>query len=316
MLDESPPKLMRRPLGRAGFEVTSLTLGGAGLGGCYGPVPEQAAVETVLRAVDLGVNYIEGAPLYGTCEQHYAKALGLLGGSPAGLRVCTKVGMHPARPGDYSATAARWSVEGSLKLLGLQSVDLVQVHATKEIDMATVLGPDGAVAELERMRDEGKVGAIGFAIRGAAYHRQAIACGRFDVILIHDDFSLIRRSDADVIGAAADAGLGVLVARALMTGLLAGPDPRVSERLRSHSDAAAAIDWWQWAKVREVPLQAVALQYAMRYPGVSSVVVGASSPREIEENVSAAAFPLPESIWAEVEDRMHNGPEAPKRLLF
>jgi D-threo-aldose 1-dehydrogenase len=53
-----------------------------------------------------------------------------------------------------------------------------------------------------------------------------------------------------------------------------------------------------------VPLQAVAVQFVMRQPGVSSVVVGASSPREIEENVHAATFPLPDEIWAEVDERM------------
>lgn len=296
--------LNRRPLGRAGFDVTTLTLGGAGLGGLYGPVPEDTAVQTVMRALGLGINYIEGAPFYGECEHRYAKALAQFSGRPADLRLCTKVGMHPARPGDYSAAAARWSVEQSLKTLGVDAVDLVQVHAIEAIDMSVVLGPDGAVAELERMRDEGKLRAIAFAIRGAAYHRQAIESGRFDAILIHDDFSLIRRSDASVIAEAAAAGIGVLVGRALMTGLLAGPDPMRRERLATHPDAPAALEWRRWARERGVPLQALALQFAMRQPGVSTVVVGASSPQEIEENVSAATHPLPESIWAEVEQRM------------
>ena len=49
---------------------------------------------------------------------------------------------------------------------------------------------------------------------------------------------------------------------------------------------------------------AVALQFPMRHPGVGTVVVGASNPREIEENVAAATFPVPDEIWAEVEERM------------
>lgn len=301
------PALMRRPLGRAGFEVTSLTLGGAGLGGLYGPVPEEAAVRTVLRAVELGINYIEGAPFYGECEPRYAKALAALGDRASQLRLCTKVGMHPARFGDYSAATTRWSIEESFGILGVNRVDMVQVHATEAIDLPFVLGPDGAVAELERLREAGRIGAIAFAIRGADYHRQAIASGRFDAILIHDDFSLIRRSDERVIAEAAAAGMGVLVGRALMTGLLAGPDPRDNPRLAGHPDAPAALDWWRWAREREVPLQAVALQFAMRHHGVSSVVVGASSPREIEENVRAATFPLPPDIWSEVDERMRRG---------
>lgn len=300
----SVPVLARRRLGRAGIDVTALSLGGAGLGGLYGPVPEQAAMQTVRRAIDLGINYIEGAPFYGECERRYGKVLSALGGRPSGLHLCTKVGMHPARHGDYSAAAARWSVEESLGVLGVSSVDLAQVHALDAIDMDFILGPGGAVGELERMREEGKLRAIGFAIRGAGYHRRAIASGRFDVILIHDDFSLIRQTDTSVIEEAAAAGVGVLVGRALMVGLLAGSDPMANERLAAHPDAPAAREWWLWAHGRGVPLQAVALQFAMRHPGVGSVVVGASLPREIEENIGAATVALPDEIWAEVEDRM------------
>jgi len=304
MTREQRSLLSRRRLGRAGIEVTALSLGGAGLGGYYGPVPEEAAIETVRRAIDLGISYIEGAPSYGECERRFGVVLRALGGRPSGLHLCTKVGMHPARPGDYSAAAARWSVEQSLAVLGVTSVDLVQVHALDAIDLDFVLGPGGAVGELERMRDEGKLRAIGFGIRGAAYHRRAIASGRFDAILIHDDFSLIRQTDTSVIEEAAAAGVGVLVGRALMTGLLAGPDPMANERLAVHPDASAAREWWRWAHERGVPLQAVALQFAMRHPGVGTVVVGASYPREIEENVAAATFPVSDEIWAEVEERM------------
>jgi len=89
-----------------------------------------------------------------------------------------------------------------------------------------------------------------------------------------------------------------------MTGLLAGSDPMANERLVTHPDAPAAREWWVWARDRDVSLQAVALQFAMRQAGVSTVVIGASAPHEIEENVAAAMTPLPEAVWAEVEERM------------
>lgn len=284
--------------------MSELSLGGAGLGGLYGPVADGAGVATMLRAVELGINYVETAPFYGGFERAAGEALVRLGQRAPDVHVCTKVGLHPARSGDYSAAATRWSIERSLAALGLDSIDLVQVHALDAIDLDVVLGPDGAVAELERLRDEGIVRAIGFGIRGAPYHRAAISSGRFDVILVHDDFSLLRRADRPLIEDAASAGLGVLVGRVLMTGLLAGADPLADPRMAAHPDAIEAHDWWQWAQRAEVPLQAVSLQLALRQPGVSSVVVGASSPREIEENVAAALHPLPDEVWAEVEDRM------------
>lgn len=293
-----------RRLGRSGLSVSELSLGGAGIGGLYGPVRRDQGVSTIRRAVELGIDYVEMAPFYGDSEQTLRAALDELGDEATDLHLCTKVGMHPARHGDYSASAALWSVEQSLRVLGLDSIDLVQVHAIDAIDIDLVLGPQGAVTALERLREDGRIRAIGFAIRGAGYHRAAIESGRFDVLMVHDDFSLIRRSDETVIADAAAAGMGVLVARVLMTGLLAGNDPMLDERLSQHADAAAAHDWWRWAKEREVPLSAVALQFALRQPHVSSVVVGASSPAEVEASVAAIGHSLPDGIWNDVDDRL------------
>lgn len=299
-----PSTLPMRRLGRAGFDVTALTLGGAGLGGLYGPVADEDGQAAIERAIDRGINYVDSSPFYGDAERRLGAVFAKRGGPPAGLHFCTKVGTHPARFGDYSAETVRWSVEQSLGILGVDSVDLVQVHALESINMEVVLAPGGAVDTLERLRDEGRLGAIGLGVRGAEFHRRAIASGRFDVILIHDDLSLLRRSDAPLVEAAARAHVGVLAGRALLTGLLAGPDPLGDPRLAGHPDAHAAHAWWCWAREREVPLQALALQYVARFPGVSAVVVGARSPHEVEENIAAMLHPIPDSVWREVEERV------------
>lgn len=303
-MTEHPTLIPVRRLGRAGFTVTQLTLGGAGLGGLYEPVTDEDGTATIVRAVELGINYIDSSPFYGQSERRLGAALSALDERARGLHFCTKVGTHPERFGDYSAETVRWSLDNSLRLLQVDRVDLVQVHALDDIDMDEVLRPGSAVEALEQARDRGTVGAIGLGVRGAHHHLRAIDSGRFDVILIHDDYSLIRRTDDVVIRRAAEAGVGVLLGRALMTGLLAGGDPMADPRLADHPDAPAARKWWEWARDRDVPLRAVAIQYPMRNPGVSSVVVGASSPREIEDSVTAANTPLDDGIWAEVEERI------------
>lgn len=298
------PSLPRQRLGRAGIDISVLSLGGAGLGGLYQPVPEGAAVQTIHRALALGVNYFDNSPFYGKSEQRFGRALNELGGLPADTHICTKTGTHPDRYEDYSAAATRWSVNNSLQILGLDRVDLVQVHALEHIDMDVVLAPDGAVAELERLREDGKVRAIGLGVRGADFHRRAIECGRFDVILVHDDYTLVRQTDLPLLNEAGEAGVGVLLGRALLMGLLTGIDPQTVEHLADHPDMPMARDWWLWAREREIPLRALAIQFPMRHPAVSSVVVGASSTKEIEESVAAATFPIPDAIWAEVDERM------------
>lgn len=297
--------LHRRRLGRVGIDVTELSLGGVGLGGAYGEVSDQDAIRAVHRALALGINLIDTSPLYRESERRIGLALAALGGRPPGLHLSTKTGTHPARRGDYSAEGTRWSVENSLRLLVVQHVDLLLVHDPESMD--PVLAPGGALDELDRLRKEGRLGAIGLGVREHEFHRRAIATGRFDAILTYADYNLMRQTAAPLIEEAAAAGLGVLLGQALLAGLLAGGDPLADERLAGRPGAEAARGWWLWAREREVPLQAVALQFALRNAHVGAVLVGARTAQEVEENVRAATLPLPQEIWAEVEERVRRG---------
>jgi len=139
---------------------------------------------------------------------------------------------------------------------------------------------------------------------GAQHHLRAIDSGRFEAILVHDDYSLIRTIDDVVIRRAAEAGAGALVGRALTVGLLAGGDPLADARLAQHPDAAADHEWWRWAESREVSLRAIAIRFAMRRPDVASVVVGAASPAEVEDSLTAALTPVSDELWLEVDERV------------
>lgn len=300
--------LQRRRLGRTGMVVTELSLGGVGFGGLYGPVAEQKATEAVHRAVDVGINYVDTSPLYMESEARLGLALAQMGGKPSNLLLSTKMGTHPARRGDYSAEGARWSVENSLRLMGVDMVDCLLIHDPRsDAELEQALGPGGAVEALERMKAEGKVRSIGLGVREHRYHRRAIQSGKIDAILTYADFTLVRQTAAPLIEEAAAAGIGVIVAQALLAGLLAGPDPLLDERLQKHPDVTAARNWWLWARERNISLPALAIQYCLRNPNTGCVLVGAKTAKEVEENVVAATQPIDESIWREVEERIHSG---------
>jgi len=266
------------------------------------PVADQAAVATIRRALELGINFLDTSPLYKESERRFGAALGAIGGLPSGTVISTKTGTHPDRRYDYSAEATRWSVENSLRLLGLDSVDMVLVHDPPAMD--PVLAADGAVDELERLRDEGKLRSIGLGVRSHDFHRTAIRCGRFDGILTFADYNLVRQSASSLIDEAHAAGVGVIVAQVVLAGQLAGPDPLENPHTRDRPDAAEAHQWWRWARDRGVPLQAVAVQWVLRNPKVSTILIGPKTPTEVEENIHLASMPLPTSIWDEVEERM------------
>lgn len=293
--------LARRKLGRTDLDVTELSLGGVGLGGMRTVDDDDSATATVRHALSVGINYLDTSPLYHQSERRIGLAFQRLGGRPAGLHLSTKTGTHPLRRGDYSAEGTRWSVENSLHLLGVDSVDLLLVHDPATMD--PVLAPGAALDELERMRGEGKLRWIGLGVREHDKLRTAIRSGRFDAILTFADYNLVRQTAAPLIDEAAAAGVGVVLAQVFIAGLLAGPDPAES-KYANQPDAGPARNWWLWAREREIPLRALALQYGLRNPNVSTVLVGADTPEQIDEIRAAATHPIPESIWEEVEQRI------------
>ncbi len=294
---QNHPGLRTRTLGRTTMTVTELSLGGVGFGGLYGPVPEPDGIGAVHRALDLGINYIDTSPLYKDSERRIGIALD--GGKRDGIFLSTKTGTHPAHRQDYSAEGTRWTVENSLRLLNTNYIDLLMVHDPQDINAP--LAPGAAFDVLHDYKERGVCGAVGMGQRNHDFHRRAIEAGTVDAILTFADYSLIRQTASSLIDDAYSAGVGVIVAQAVMAGLLAGPDPSTDARLRSHPDRAAAMRWHAWARDREVSLLAVALQFVLRNPKVACVVVGAKTAGEIQQNVEVVTMPIPEAIWTELD---------------
>src|SRR5688500_8343514 len=127
-MTEAVGSLSTRRLGHTEMTVSQLSLGGVGIGGLYGPVPEDTAAGAVRRSLELGINYVDTSPLYKESEARLGHTFASMGGRPSGLYLSTKTGTHPERRGDYSAAGTRWSVQNSLRLLGVDSVDLLLIH--------------------------------------------------------------------------------------------------------------------------------------------------------------------------------------------
>lgn len=293
--------LGRRKLGRTDMHVTEIALGGVGLGGRRTIDDDQAAIATVQRGWERGINHLDTSPLYAESERRIGLAFQKMGGRPKGLYLSTKTGTHPEHRGDYSAAGTRWSVENSLKTMGVDSVDLLLVHDPDT--MGPVLAPGAAVDELEHLRGEGKLRWIGLGVREHDKLYTAIRSGRFDAILTYRDYNLITQTAAPLIDEAAAAGVGVILAQVFVAGLLAGPDPATS-MFKDVEEAKAARDWWLWARDRGVSLRSLALQFGLRNPKVSTVLVGADTPAQVDEIMAAATDPIPDSIWAEVEEQI------------
>lgn len=297
------PALPRRRLGRTGLMVTSLGLGGAGIGGGYGAVSDEDAVGTVHRALARGINLIDTSPLYGDCESERRIGLALEGGRRKEVVLTTKTGTHPERRGDYSRDSTLWSVENSLRLLKTDYLDVVLVHDPES--MEPVFAPGGALEALESLREQGVIGGIGLGQRRHDFHRQAIESGRFDLILTYNDYHPLRTTAAGgLLQAARQHDVGVFNGSPLAHGLLNGTDPGLLDPARRarfpERDVEAARRLYRWRREKGVSMVALALQFCLRQPLIHSTLTGAKTPAELDQNLDALQEPLADNLWREL----------------
>ena len=193
--------LEHRRIGRTDMVVTAVSLGGAGLGGIFGPVGDADGVAAVEKAFELGINYLDTSPKYGEAERRMGMAL--RGVPRDSYYISSKVGTHPSRqPGDYSADAARWTVDNSLKVLGVDHLDLCHLHEPEPHNLDQALGPGGALEALVELKTQGVIRAIGIGVQDHELHRRMIETGKSDVSMMVNDYTLMRQYVDDVFALA------------------------------------------------------------------------------------------------------------------
>jgi aryl-alcohol dehydrogenase-like predicted oxidoreductase len=308
-----PPTWQKRRLGRTGFSVTPIGIGGAYLGHTADGQPdERVAIDTVLRGLELGLNVIDTSPKYLGGESERLIGLALQewyarGGKREDLILSTKTGSR-VHPHVFTYDHTMESVATSLELLQTDYFDVLLVHDPQDIE--PVFAPDGALAALKALKAQGTIRAIGLGCRPHAFHQRCIESGEFDVSLTFGDYNLARQSAAEgVLAPAAAHDVGVYNATVNMGGLLSGRDPlqviaerggRGWARGRPDETVQRAHAVWQWAQARGIGMLALNLQYCMREPRVASTLIGFSRPSRVDEDVAACLEPIGDEVWQEL----------------
>ena len=294
-----------RTLGSTDLAVTQVALGTSPLGSSpaiYGyEVAADRARQTLRRAFTGPVTFLDTSNEYGEgrSETLIGEVLDSIGGLPAGFVVATKVDPDP-RTHDFSGARVRASLAESLTRLHLDRVDLLHLHDPERISFEEATAPDGPVAALRSLRDEGAVRHLGVAGGSVDLLRRYAATGVFDVVLTHNRYTLLDRSAEPLIAEAAAAGMGVLNAAPFGGGILArgpGAAPRYAYRAATAEELARvrAID--RVCRDAGVPLAAAALHLSLRDPRIGSTVVGVSAPERVDRLVELTATEVPEELW-------------------
>jgi aryl-alcohol dehydrogenase-like predicted oxidoreductase len=315
--------LATRQLGRTGMMITRLGIGTWAIGGGgwafgWGPQDDADSAAAIRRAAEAGLNWIDTAAIYGLghSEEVVGKAIAALPEADRPL-VFTKGGLIPNAadrmgPSRRSGAAAslRREAEASLRRLGVERIDLYQVHWPA--DDAGIEEYWGTMAELQRA---GKVRAIGLSNHHLAQLEAAEAIAHVDSL--QPPFSLIRREAAsELIPWCAAHQTGVIVYSPMQAGLLTGAmtagrvasmpaddwrrsNPEFqSPRLEANLALVAALR--PVAERHATTIPAVAIAWTLAFPGVTGAIAGARQPAQLDDWLAAAGLELSPADLGEI----------------
>lgn len=296
-----------RDFGRLGT-VSSLTLGGGGIGQVWGSTDRAEAIATVRAAVDAGITHLDLAPSYG--DDFESERVVGDARPPAGVLITSKVQL-PERRFDDAVAEIRRSLQASLRRIGRDHLDLLLLHTQLDPDDRSVSAPDNltwsryrdvVVPEFERLRDAGTIRAWG--ITGVGVPQQVIDAVGDDpgpdaaqVIVNALDLSgdMWPYGDADrprnpeIVAAAAKAGVSVIAIRAVAAGSLCDAlDRHLAPEHPAERDFATAAPFRDLAAGLGQSAAVLAHRYALSVPGVATVVLGVKNRAELAECVAAA----------------------------
>jgi D-threo-aldose 1-dehydrogenase len=309
-------------LGTSGVPVSALAFGGAVIGNLFTEVTDEEAHEAVTAAWERGVRYFDTAPHYGLGLSERRLGQALKDRPRAEFTISTKVGrrLEPATGGgddlanafavpatlrrvwDFSADGVRRTLDASLERLGLDHVDVVYLHDPD--DHAEQAFREGYPA-LEKLRSEGVVGAIGAGMNQTGMLTRFVRETDVDVVLCAGRYTLLDQSAlSELLPAAVERGVSVVVGGAFNSGLLADPRP---DATYNYAQAPGdlldrALRMREVAERHGISLRAAALAYCAAHPAVASVLVGARSAAEVHDAADQFATPVPPALWQELRD--------------
>ncbi|MGO4238559.1 aldo/keto reductase [Pseudarthrobacter sp. YAF2] len=276
---------------------------------------DENLISVLQTAFEAGINMLDSADAYGN-EERLGRLLKEVD-VPKDLVIATKYGHN--KP--FGGAELRRSAEQSLKNLGLESLPIFMIHDPRgEEDMATILGPGGALEALRKLQEEGLVGAIGVATGTLAPLRLAVDSDEFDMIQFPRLYTLLNPAAATT-GLLADAkakgmatlnpapfGGNILATGAVPNALYCYMPalPEVAQAVASMEERAAELN---------VPLAAAALGFSLTQPLVDATIIGVRNAAELRTNINTFGLAVSreelESIAAagHVDEYFIGGPE-------
>lgn len=303
-----------RQFGRTGLEVSAIGFGCWEMAGSYGPFDESEMIAAVHRALDLGINCFDTAQGYGNgqSERLLARALGE---RRKDVTLVTKFGIGYEHGRDSSRSMVHKAIDRSLEMLNTDYVDVYLVHWP---DRDTPF--DETMRALDEIVEQGKVRYVGLSNLTPPEIETCAETRRVDVLQYGCNL-FDRRMAKWIFPYAQEQGMGVMTYGSLAYGMLTGSLTEETEfgeedwrrsggsntTLRLFAPEVFKRNVQAVNEMKEIAERAgkklphLALNWVLSHPAVSTALVGAKRPAEVEDNIGALGWELTDDIRAEVD---------------
>lgn len=292
--------MIKKRLGRTGFEVTQLGYGSMGLRGpkTWGVrvVSDEDADQFLNRVLDAGINLIDTAPDYGVTEERIGR---FIASRRQEYFLATKCGCTPIQHADHLEPTHTWNkdvirrnLETSLRRMRTDSIDLLQFHGGD----AQTLQREGLIDLLMDFRSQGLIRFIGSS-SSLPNLRGMIALNVFDTFQI--PYSCLAPQHHDLITTAAKTGAGILIRGGIAQG---GPDAEIQRPALNEVWDRAKLDELRPAEMSRAEL---VLRFTLSHAHCHTTIVGTCNAAHLTENLAAAAKgPLPPDLYDQICNRV------------
>lgn len=287
------------------MKLSRLSFGASSLGGVFHDVKEKEAIEAVVAAVEGGMNFIDVSPYYGHYRAETVLGKALREVPREKYYLSTKVGRYGkdgVNTWDYSARRATESVYESMERLGVDHIDLINVHDIEFADLHQVA--DETLPALHELKQKGVVGHVGITdlqlenLRWVIDHTPE---GTVETILNFCHYCLNDDALADYLDYFEQRGVGVINASPFGMGLLSSrgvpawhpaPQPLV-EACRKAA---------QHCQDKNYPIEKLAIQYAVSNPRIATTLFSSANPVNVRTNIRYVEEPMDQQLVREVQD--------------
>lgn len=296
--------------------LSRLGFGSAPIGGLYAPLSEAEAVETVQFAYEQGIRFFDTAPKYGSGLSEERIGLALRGVPRTTYRLSSKAGWdiftdnsdpQPA----FTRDGIRRSVEGSLKRLRTDFLDIVHLHDPDDHFDSALRQAYPALVEL---KDEGVIGGVGVGMNQWQMLARFLETAAFDGFMLAGRYTLLEQDALPFLNRCVQAGVPVYLGGVFNSGILATgstPDARYNyvrapQHIHARVERIAAL-----CAAHNVSLAAAAMHFGLLHSAVAMVVIGMRTAAEVAANVRAFLSPVPPALWQDMQAAGLISPHAP-----